>query len=74
MVPVPVTVRLVEVLASTAFPEPAIVHVPEPMPTVLVLEVNERNDEVAPDSVTLYVTALNVPALIISAVAELKFV
>ena len=60
MVPVPVTVRLVEAVVNTA-PEPLKVQVPEPNARVLIFcEMDSKFD---PDVVVkLYVLASNVPA------------
>ena len=61
MVPVPVTVRLVEVAAFHAVPEPAIVQVPEPTAMLLtdvVLEFTRAPDEL---NVTLKLAASKVP-------------
>jgi hypothetical protein len=66
MVPVPVTVRLVEVLVAQADVVPEIVHVPEPTAIVLVFELEEFTPAAAPDRVTLYVAASNVPRVIVN--------
>ena len=71
IVPVPVTVRLVDVAAVQV---PTNVQVPEPIPIVLVLLLLADTAPEAPDKVTLYVTALKVPAVIVSAEAEATFV
>ena len=59
-VPVPVTVRLVDVTALQPV-VPAIVQVPEPTATVLVPVPDALTADDAPDNVTLYVEASNVP-------------
>ena len=61
IVPVPVTVRLVEVVALKVVPEPAKDHVPLPKPTVLCAVADIANVDDAPLRVTLYTFALNVP-------------
>ena len=67
IVPVPVTVRLVAVLACQAVPLPAIVQVPEPIAIVLVFVLLEDTAEDEPLRVTLYPFASNVPAVMLSA-------
>ncbi len=62
IVPVPVTVRLVEVLADHA-DVPAIVQVPEPIAIVLVVETLVATPELAEVNDTLYPAASNVPAI-----------
>ena len=64
MVPVPVTVRFVEVAAFHAVPEPASVQVPEPTAIVLTFELEEETVLDAPDNVTLNPLASNVPLVI----------
>ena len=61
MVPVPVTVRLVDVEALHAPVVPAIDQVPEPMAIVLVSVPDAATEAAAPDKVTLNVAASNVP-------------
>ena len=61
IVPVPVTVRLVDVEAFHAPVVPAIDQVPEPMAIVLMSVPDEVTPAKAPDKVTLNVAALNVP-------------
>ena len=61
MVPVPVTVRLVEVAVFHP-PVPAIVQVPEPIASVRVVALDAVKAVPAPNNVTLYVLASNVPA------------
>ncbi len=63
IVPVPVTVRLVDVpqLHEIALDTPASVHVPEPISTVRVFEFEEVNRDEALESVKLYPAAENVP-------------
>ncbi len=62
IVPVPVTVRLVDVAVFHP-PVPAIVQVPEPMASVLVVEPEEATLDALPDSVTLYPFASKVPVV-----------
>lgn len=58
MVPVPVTVKLVLIAQlHAAAPEPVIVQVPDPMPRVLTLLLDEANVPVE----TLFVPAFKVP-------------
>jgi hypothetical protein len=71
MVPVPVTVRLVEVAAFHAVLEPASVHVPDPTAIVLVFELDELTAEDDPERVTLKVAASNVPFVIRNALDKL---
>jgi len=61
IVPVPVTVRLVDVAVLQAAPAPEIVHVPEPIAIVLVLELVLENVLEPLDKETLYEEASNVP-------------
>jgi len=61
MVPVPVTVRLVDVEQSQPVVPSVIVHVPEPIFKVLTAVPEEENAVVFLIVVKLYVAALNVP-------------
>ena len=61
IVPVPVTVRLVEVAADHAVPLPAIVIVPEPIASVLVCVPESTNPVEAPEQLKLYPFISNVP-------------
>ena len=61
MVPVPVTVRLVEVAVDHAVPEPAIVQVPEPTAMLLTDVVLEFTTEPDALNVTLKLAASKVP-------------
>ena len=63
-VPVPVTVRLVEVAALHAVPDPAIVQVPEPTAMVLVFELLLDRTDDAPVKDMLKLLALKVPLVI----------
>ena len=67
MVPVPVTVRLVDVAVFHAVLEPASVHVPDPTAMVLVFELDDETEPA--DIVTLYVPASNIPSVIVKEVA-----
>ena len=64
--PVPVTVRLVGVPAFHASVlDEGIVQVPEPIATVLASVLDDKSTvALAPEKVTLYVAASNVPAFI----------
>ena len=70
MVPVPVTVRLVDVEAFHAPVVPAIDQVPEPTAIVLVPVPDAFTPPKAPDNVTLNVTALNVPCVRVNTPAK----
>ena len=72
MVPVPVTVRFVEV-AVHGFIALAIDHVPEPKERVLTKALEPASTPPA-DIVTLYVAASNVPAIEYIAVDDPRFV
>lgn len=63
MVPVPVTVRLVEVAVFHEEPDPAIDQVPEPTAIVLTEDNEEIKEDKDPLKDTLYMFALNVPLL-----------
>ena len=69
MVPVPVTVKLVEVEVSHPL-VPANVHVPEPTAMVLVFALLLTMADAAALNVTLNVAASNVPEVIVSTVLE----
>ena len=62
IVPVPVTVRFVDVLADHEV-VPAIVQVPEPTAIVLVVETLVATVELDEVNETLYVAASNVPEI-----------
>ena len=70
MVPVPVTVRLVEVAVFHAVPDPAIVQVPEPTAMVRAFEFDDDTPAAAPLRVTLYVAAANVPEVMVKTDAD----
>ena len=72
MVPVPVTVRLVEVVAFHAVLCPLIVHVPEPIAIVLIFEfvVDTPANPDAALNVTEYEFALKVPEVIVKTPAS----
>ena len=76
IVPVPVTVRFVEVAAAHAVELAAgIVQVPEPTATVLARVLADKSTvALAPEKVTLYVAASNVPAFIRNAADTLTLV
>ncbi len=71
MVPVPVTVRLVEIEVAHVFPDPASVQVPEPIAIVRVLLELEDKTEVAPVNEKLYIPTSKVPFVIVNASVEL---
>ena len=68
MVPVPVTVRLVEVDADHGVPDPCIVQVPDPMAIVLTFELAAL---ILFADVTLYETASSVPEVRVNAVQDI---
>ena len=73
MVPVPVTVRLVDVEVFHALLEPAIIQVPDPTAIVRVLLLLEDTAALAPVKDTLYIPASNVPLVKVMASEELLF-
>jgi len=60
-VPVPVTVRFVDVDVFHAVGLPASVQVPDPIANVRIFEFALEKPEPTPESVTLYVAASKVP-------------
>ena len=72
IVPVPVTVRFVDVAVFQAVPLPASVHVPEPEAIVRMFVFEEDTWLFTPDKVTLNPFASNVPRVIDKATEVLE--